>query len=171
MGSVGISFRPLAETDLEILCDWLNRPHMRRHYQAEPISLDEVRSKYRPRLADAGSVRCHMALLDGQPLGSLQAYLIRHEKVFADEIGETDGVAIDLFIGEESRIGHGIGRRMLRCYVLEVVKPLFPGENKCFICHGERNTAAVRCSLAAGFEFLRNVIEDSTPSKLLAFAR
>ena len=44
------------------------------------------------------------------------------------------------------------------------------GALQCFICHGGSNTAAIRCYLAAGFEFLRNVIEDDTPSKLLVFA-
>ena len=170
MGTGDITFRPLAEADLEILHDWLNRPHMRAHYQSEPISLAEVRREYRPRLRDARSVHCHVALLDGQPMGSLQCYRLRDEAEFAAEVGETDGVAVDLFIGEARHIGQGIGRRMLRSYVLDVVRPLFPGEANCFICHADDNEAALRCSLAAGFAVLRDVVEDGKPSKLLALA-
>ena len=133
----------------------------------DALRRDKTIQEIATRLTGAHSTHCHIALLDGRPLGSLQCYRLRDEMEFAAEIGETDGVAIDLFIGEERHIGRGIGRRMLRAYVLDVVRPLLPGEATCFICHTDDNEAAIRCSLAAGFEPLRDVIEDGEPSKLL----
>ncbi|UIJ93312.1 hypothetical protein Q1M64_10940 (plasmid) [Sinorhizobium meliloti] len=52
----------------------------------------------------------------------LQCYSLRNYPDFASEIGEHDGVAVDLFIGEERFIGKGFGKAMLRSYVLNVVE-------------------------------------------------
>ncbi len=65
----------------------------------------------------------------------LQCYSLRNYPDFASEIGEQDGVAVDLFIGEERFIGKGFGKAMLRSYVLNAVPSIFPQSCKCFICH------------------------------------
>ena len=57
---------------------------------------------------------------------------------------------------------------MLRAYTQTVIPELFPSEHTCFICHALTNEAAIRCSTAAGFVPLRDVVEDGEASTLLA---
>jgi aminoglycoside 6'-N-acetyltransferase len=67
-----ISYRALAEADLPLMADWLNRPHLRRFFQTTPISLAEVEAKYGPRIRGEVPTCCSIALLDGAPFGYLQ---------------------------------------------------------------------------------------------------
>ncbi|MBX5180130.1 GNAT family N-acetyltransferase [Rhizobium lentis] len=166
-----IDFRSLTETDFPILCEWLNKPHMRAHYQKTPITIEEVQRKYSERLSPSHPTHCHIACYNGEPFGTLQCYLLRDYPDFASEMGEHDGVAVDLFIGDEQFIGRGLGKTMLRSYVLNVVPSLFPHDCKCFICHAKENQIAIRGSLSAGFLPYRDVIEGGVESLLLSFDR
>ncbi|AGS21946.1 GCN5-related N-acetyltransferase protein [Rhizobium etli] len=166
-----IDFRSLTEADFPMLCEWLNKPHMRAHYQKTPITIEEVRRKYSERLSPSHPTYCHIACHDGEPFGKLQCYLLRDYPDFASEMGEHDGVAVDLFIGDEHFIGRGLGKAMLRSYVLNVIPSLFPQDCKCFICHAKENTIAIRGSLSAGFLPYRDVIEGGVESLLLSFDR
>lgn len=59
-----IAYRPLAEADLPLMADWLNRPHLRAFYQREPISPAAVAAKYGP--ADqAGGPHAELARAPG----------------------------------------------------------------------------------------------------------
>nr|WP_234843417.1 acetyltransferase [Sinorhizobium meliloti] len=74
---------------------------MRAHYQKTPITIEEVQGKYSERLSPSHPTHCHIARYKGEPFGMLQCYSLRNYPDFASEIGEQDGVAVDLFIGEE----------------------------------------------------------------------
>jgi len=162
-----ISFRALSEVDLGQLYVWLNKDHLRRNVQPEPISLSEIHAKYLPRLALDHPVNGHMVCLDGQAIGYMQCYRVSTQADFARDIEEAQGVGLDLFIGEAQHIGQGIGKQMLRDYVTEIVPALFPDERTCFIAHEVTNEAAIHCSLAAGFTYTRDILENGKPSKLL----
>ncbi|WP_064802656.1 MULTISPECIES: GNAT family N-acetyltransferase [unclassified Rhizobium] len=166
-----IDFRSLTEADFPMLCEWLNSPHMRAHYQKTPITIEEVQRKYSERLSPSHPTHCHIACYNGEPFGKLQCYLLRDYPEFASEMGEHDGVAVDLFIGDVQFIGRGLGKAMLRSYVLNVVPSLFPQDCKCFICHAKENKTAIRGSLSAGFLPYRDVIESGVESLLLSFDR
>ncbi|RVG72235.1 GNAT family N-acetyltransferase [Sinorhizobium meliloti] len=166
-----IEFRSPTEADFLMLCVWLNSPHMRAHYQKTPITIEEVQGKYSERLSPSHPTHCHIARYNGEPVGMLQCYSLRNYPDFASEIGEQDGVAVDLFIGEERFIGKGFGKAMLRSYVLNVVPSIFPQDCKCFICHAKENKIAIRGSLSAGFLPYRDVIERGVESLLLSFDR
>lgn len=163
-----INFRSLLEEDLEMLFNWLNQAHMRQHYQKVPVSLKDVRQKYLPRISDTHPTHCHIALLDGKPIGKIQSYLVRDYEDFSTIMETNKGVGVDLFIGEENCLGRGIGQQMLRTYVSDIVKELFPEEQICFICHAGSNKAAIKCSTGAGFKHLRKCVEDGEQCTLLA---
>jgi hypothetical protein len=46
---VEITFRPLAESDLVLVSDWLTREHVRQWWR-DPADIDAVRTKYLPRI-------------------------------------------------------------------------------------------------------------------------
>jgi aminoglycoside 6'-N-acetyltransferase len=88
-----IEFRPLEQTDLPLLREWLEREHVRRWWR-EPI--DE-------ELAHELSGR-YVIVVDGRPAGMIQTY---------------DG-EVDLLIGEEELTGRGLGPRILMRFVDEL---------------------------------------------------
>jgi len=166
-----ITFEPLRQEHLPLLYEWLNRPHMREYYQKRPISLSEVEEKFSPRIRGEFPTHDHIAIYSGAPFGKLQCYKNIDHPNYANEINLTEGLSIDLFIGEPDMMGRGFGRKMLHDYVVRVAFPLYPDESKCFICHELKNIRARACSVAAGFQPVRQVVEGGTPSELLVFHR
>jgi len=161
-----VTFRPLAHADMPLLHGWLNAPHMRAHYQRQPMTLDEVIAKYTPRIDGRVDTHCHIALLGDKPFGKIQCFSNAHFPDFsAEEVLDT-GISLDIFIGEGDMIGQGLGPRMLQAYLKDVAFRIFEGETHCYICHAADNPAAIRSSLKAGFRFLRDVIEADAPAKL-----
>jgi aminoglycoside 6'-N-acetyltransferase len=161
-----ITFRLLERSDLPLLQQWLNAPHMRSFYQPEPVTLEEVSNKYSPRIEGIAPTFCHLALVGEQRVGKIQCYRNIDWPDYASEIGLSDGVSIDYFIGEPSFLKRGFGRGMVTSYLRDVVPQIFEHETRCYVCHDKTNIAAIKCSEAAGFQFLRNVIEIGKPMNL-----
>src|SRR5437870_3615430 len=111
MKSSTISFKPLQEDDLELLCKWLDKPHVKEWWN-DGLSHDEIKEKYRKRIGDI-TVVPFIAYLENCPIGFIQYY--HADKVgygwWPDEIEGT--VGIDQFIGEENYINRGYGREMI----------------------------------------------------------
>lgn len=166
-----ISFRPLIKDDLPMLHRWLNEPHMRSFYQRNPISIEDVIKKYTPRIEGKVPTHCHIALTDNVPIGKIQCYRVTDYPIYAKEIGVSDGISVDLFIGEPQFLRQGLGKRMLTAYLDTVAFPQFPAEINCYICHEKSNQGALSCSVAAGFRPIRGVIEEGQQCELLAFER
>jgi aminoglycoside 6'-N-acetyltransferase Ib len=65
-------FKSVTECDLQLLFDWLNRPHVVEWWNG-PTSLAQVRDKYLPRLSLDSSVHPYIARLNGIPVGFIQS--------------------------------------------------------------------------------------------------
>jgi aminoglycoside 6'-N-acetyltransferase len=165
------SFRALQEEDLSLLHGWLNQEHLRPFYQRTKVDLDSVVARYRPRLAPSSPTHCHLALLDGHPVGNLQCYRNADHSEYAAVIGTTDGVSVDFFLGQTDLVGRGLGRKMLAAYLNQIVAVLYPDQARVYVCHTMANVRAIRCSHAVGFRHLRDVVEDGAPSVLMVFER
>jgi aminoglycoside 6'-N-acetyltransferase len=166
-----IAFRPLALTDLDALTLWLNRPHLRRFFQKTPTTGAEVEAKYAPRILGTVPTHCHLAIRDAEPFATLQCYRVADWPDWARTTGERDGIGVDLAIFEPTMIGQGLGRALLRAYLLEIAFPLFPDQSRCFIAHQLENTQAIAASRAAGFQYLRDFAEENFQNALLVFER
>lgn len=161
-----ISYRPLAEADLPLMTDWLNRDHLRAFHQRGPTTAAEVAAKYGPRIRGEAPARASLALMDGAPFGYLQCYRVVDWADWRETIDVEHGLAIDLFIGEPDLIGRGLGRRMLGGYV-EVTLRLHPDERLCWIAHELENQAARACSAAAGFSPVKTFLDEGRASILM----
>jgi len=155
-----ISFRLLAEPDLPLLHQWQNQPHMFPYYQKKPISLKEITAYYMPRILGQQKTYSHIAFLDAKPFGYIQCYKNMDDPEYAARKSLTDGLGIDLYIGETSLLGKGFGQKMLQQYLKNVVFKIFPEETKCYIWHNLNNIAGLKCSKAAGFKFVMPVAEE-----------
>lgn len=146
-----IAFRRLAADDLPALFAWLSKPHVRKWYAPAPSSYAEVVARYGPRAEAGNAVRADVVLVDGSPVGYAQTYAVGAfpEYAAAIECGG-DVAAMDLFIGEEARIGRGLGPRVIRRYVEEVVFA-DPSVRACVAGPTEGNAASIRAFEKAGF--------------------
>ncbi len=153
-----------------MICDWRNRPHM-RFYQKAPLSLDDAYARLMPRIRGEDDCLAHVASLNGRPFGYVQCYLIMDSPDYAREIGVSDGVGLDYFIGEPELIGRGLGRAMLAAYLREVAFPSFPHEQRCIVCYETENLASGGVLASLGFRRERELIEGGVPSTVMVLER
>jgi aminoglycoside 6'-N-acetyltransferase len=166
-----IAFRPVEERDFPLLTGWLAEPHVRGFYQKTSVSLEEVASEYGPCVRGEEPSVCHLASIAGTPFAYLQCYRNADYREWADLIGVDGGISVDLFIGDSTYLRKGFGRAALRGYLQRVAFLYYNRETLAYIAHEQGNTAALRCSQAAGFRPLRVFLEDGVEMLLLATDR
>jgi aminoglycoside 6'-N-acetyltransferase len=152
-----IEFRALAEDDLPQVFMWLRKPHVSKWYAAAPDTFAETAAKYGPRTVEGNAVRAFIAVVDGRDVGYIQAYAIEDFPEYAADIGSERGVeGVDVFIGEESYLGRGVGTQVIRRFVDEVV---FRGDGAvaCVAGPAEGNMASIRAFEKAGFRRWKTV--------------
>lgn len=166
-----IQFRSLTEDDFALQHTWLNQPLVREFYQKEPISLAEVEAHYRPRLAPGWPTRCWIAMIDHEPFAYLQTYTLVAWPDYASRLQLDSGVCMDFYIGDPAFLGRGLGQAMIGQFLDRVLWVLYPEESLCYLAHAASNLRALAASRAAGFQHLRNLMEDGQTISLLVFER
>jgi aminoglycoside 6'-N-acetyltransferase len=162
-----ITFRLLARDDLPLLCEWLNREHVRRWWHRSH-TLQEVEAKYGPRIDGTARTRVFVIELDGRPAGMIQTYLTVD---YPDWIGAQDGVAgVDLFIADEELIGQGLGPRILIEFMREIVFA-DPDATACVASPEIVNTASIRAFEKSGFTREREIPGEFGPELLMRAER
>jgi len=145
-------FRPLLEVDLERQLRWMNEPHVNRWWARRPVTRDEVRAKYLPRIRGEQPTTCLVALFEGQPAGYVQTYRVEDYTDYADGLRlPGGGWALDWFIGEPRWLGKGEGPRLLESFVRTW---LWPRAEVSYAVVGSRtvNVAAIKSYERAGFQ-------------------
>ncbi len=148
-----ILFEPLAEYHLELLVNWLNKPHVKAWWN-DHLTDDEIRSKYRSRIGNPDILH-FIIYLHGKPIGFIQYY-------YANRVGggwwpdETEGtVGIDQFIGEEDYINQGYGTWLIRTFLNELFKNI--AITRIIVDVDPANHRAIRCYEKAGFKLVGEV--------------
>ena len=162
-----IDFRPVEESDFSKLTAWLAEPHVRQFYQKTPVTLAEVAAEYGPTVRREEPSICHLAFHCGAPFAYLQCYRNACYPEWAEIIQASDGVSVDLYIGESGYLRRGFGCAALSAYLQRIAFPSYPEEKRAYIAHELTNEAALRCSQAAGFRPLRTVLENGVKTMLL----
>ena len=144
---------------------------MRGFYQKTPLSLEAARTKLLPRIRGADPTLMHIASVDGRPFGHVQSYFIMETPTYAEEIGVSEGVGMDYFIGEPDLIGRGLGHAMLAAYLRDVLFPAFPNERRCIVCYETANEASGGVLRSLGFRREKALIESGVPSTLMILDR
>ena len=148
------SFKPLQEADLNLLCGWLNEPHVKEWWD-DHLTDEEIKTKYKERIGDT-IIAPFIACLNDKPIGFIQYY--QADKVgdgwWPDEVEGTMG--IDQFIGEKDLINRGIGTKMIRAFI----DHLFDNSNvkKIITDVDPKNLRAIRCYEKVGFEFIKEMM-------------
>lgn len=107
-----ICFRDFCENDVDLLMDWLERPHVKEYWQ-ESGTREDISNKFLFGLRERGVVPL-IIMVAKKPIGYIQYYE-------ACKIGRNwwpgvqQGVfGIDQFIGEPDMIGKGIGSTAIK---------------------------------------------------------
>lgn len=154
MKSSTISFKPLQEDDLELLCKWLDKPHIKEWWN-DGLNHDEIKDKYRKRIGDT-IVVSFIVYLDSKPIGFIQYYHANkvRDGWWSEEVEGTIG--IDQFIGEKDLINRGIGTEMIRAFVDHLFCNL--NAKKIITDVDPKNRRAIRCYEKVGFEFVKEIM-------------
>jgi RimJ/RimL family protein N-acetyltransferase len=146
-----ISFRPLALADLQLMHRWLNNDFVARWWPGWP-SLEQVRTKYAPRIDGTDPTRSFIIELDCRPIGFIQCYRdVANEPRMRALFDEPECAAgIDLFLADRAHAYRGLGPGIIRKFLHQVV--FAPRETKvCIIDPAENNLAAIRAYKKVGF--------------------
>jgi aminoglycoside 6'-N-acetyltransferase len=166
-----IEFCPLQAADLPMLTAWLAEPHVRKFYQKHPVTFAEVALEYGPTIRAEEPSLSHVASYEDTPFAYLQCYRNVDYPEWQALIGVDGGISVDLYIGDPAYLHRGLGRSILRAYLARVAFPSFPHEAQAYIGHDLLNTAALRCSQAAGFRPLRGFLEDGNEMALFVIEK
>jgi RimJ/RimL family protein N-acetyltransferase len=149
----------MTRDDLRLVHEWLQRPHVQRWW-TERQTYEEVVDHYGPSIDGDEPTDHYIPLLDEQPIGLVETYVVSDHPEYAALIGVGEGVAgVDLFIGEEARTGQGLGSELLRWFVDEVVFAQ-PETIACIAGPDARNVASIRAFEKAGFRVVGEFSED-----------
>lgn len=152
-----LAFRALGAEDLQQVFLWLLKPHVAKWYAKEPSSFMEVVAKYGPRTEEGNAVQAFVVALDDADIGYIQTYALDVFPDYAAQLGASPGDAgLDLFIGEERCLGRGLGPRIVRRFVDEVVLAR-NGARACVAGPSEGNLGAIRAFEKAGFRRWKTV--------------
>jgi RimJ/RimL family protein N-acetyltransferase len=167
--AMAISFRPMTREDLPLVHEWHQRPHVVRWWNVRK-TFEETEAHYVPTIDGTEPTQHYLALLDGEPLGMIQTYLVSDYPDYAALIEEGEGTAgLDLFIGDEGLTGRGLGTEMIRQFVDEIVFAQ-PETTACTADVDLRNTASLRAFEKAGFRAVREFV-DSEDNELHMLVR
>ena len=159
-----IEFRPLTEGDLPLLGEWLRREHVARWWR-EPI--EHELAEFRDGIAGREPTHYFLIVLDGRPVGMIQTYLASDYPEWEEVVRVGEGIAgVDLLIGEEERIGQGIGPAVLEEFTRLVVFA-DPETRACIATVEEENRRSWRAFEKAGFRHVRDVEEEGVPCRLM----
>jgi aminoglycoside 6'-N-acetyltransferase-1b/aminoglycoside 6'-N-acetyltransferase-2 len=147
-----VTLRLMTEQDLQMLHEWLNRPHLVEWWggEANRPKLDDVLEHYRPRVLAEESVTPYIAMLGDEPIGYAQSYVaLGSGDGWWEE--ETDpGVrGIDQSLANPADLNKGLGTKLVRA----LVELLFadPSVTKIQTDPAPNNHRAIRCYEKSGF--------------------
>jgi RimJ/RimL family protein N-acetyltransferase len=143
------SLRPVTDDDLVVLDLWVERPDISRWWGRPQLSKAEIRTA----LASESAI-CRMILLDGVPIGYVQAVEAR---LWAEDLpddlppGAWDA---DILIGEAAQRGRGLGTTALCLLCREVWR--LTAATHLYAFSSVANERALRALEKAGFVKIRS---------------
>lgn len=160
-----VTLRLMTEQDLPMLYDWLNRPHIVEWWggKSRRPSLDDVYSKYMPRLLGEVNVTPYIAMIGRVPIGYAQSYIALGCGGGWWEDETDPGVrGIDQSIADPEFLGQGIGTKLVRTLVETLFRD--PLVTKIQTDPAPTNLRAIRCYQKAGFRVVRNIVTPDGPA-------
>jgi RimJ/RimL family protein N-acetyltransferase len=136
---------------------WLNDPDVAAWYGEGDPTLEQLTTKYAPRIEGTDPTSGFIIGIDGRDAGYIQCYRIDDHPDYARQIDlEPGAVGIDLFIGEAAYRNRGYGSAVLRAFLDEIVFGTMAAQTA-IIAPEPGNTRAIRSYEKAGFRWIKTV--------------
>lgn len=167
----------MGDADLVLLHHWLNEPGVVEWWQGEDVTWLAVVADYSSMNPDP--VEYFLALDElGEPFGWIQTYAV----VDFQAEGETQawfdlgfphtGAGIDYLIGDPAARGSGLGSKMIRTFIDQIVWPQHPEWTHVGASPARANVASCRALANAGLELVGSFDDpESGPCDLYALER
>ena len=152
-----ISFRPFTVEDVPKIVRWLREEDVTRWWW-------DIAGKSDAELADEWTTKAlnveqkefrYIIAVDGKEIGNIQVTVLKNYPEYEAEVDIHNAAGVDVFIGEPESRNRGIGTRVVRQFVDEIVFTT-PGIETCTIDPEPENTRAIRAYEKAGFRYVRN---------------
>ena len=151
--------------DYERMVRWRNEPHVREWWDPDdpPMTLAAAIQEYRADTREGSPTTACIIESAGEPTGFLQFYRWADDPPAAEALGlsfDDDAWGLDLFIGEPSRVGSGVGPRVIDL----VCRFLFEdrGASSVALVAAQNNSRALRAYEKAGFRRGPSVLDTDT---------
>ena len=164
--------------DIPLMHRWLNMPHVKQWYnhESDTSSLESIVEMYADPIRGEDPAHPFVILYAGVPVGHIQSYRIRDFPEYCRATGLGDeaqrSAGLDVFIGELAYVHRGLGPKVLREFMRQVVF-VEPDINACVIGPQPDNRAAIRAYEKAGFKYLKTIQPpgESTEEYLMIIGR
>jgi len=164
-----VAFVPLDESHISLIHAWLNSGEAFRWYGRRPRTEEEIRQKYLVEKPRTGTRR-FIIQYEGRPIGYLQYYRIADYPDYCSLVSaKPHDYGLDLFIGRDDYIGRGIGTRVVKTALDELVFAHDDAE-RCLVGPSPENGRAIRCYEKCGFRHERTVVSDTGEREYLMVA-
>lgn len=146
-----LSFKKLDYDDLELMSKWLSSSEVKKWYPVSDPSIDGVKKKYTPVIQGTEPINAYIVVIDGQKGGYVQGYWCKDfPNPELKSCPPDHSCGLDIFIGEESFRGQGLGPRVLSAFLHEIIFGCM-GAKHCLVDPQVSNLRAIRAYQAVGF--------------------
>lgn len=147
-----ITFRALAFSDIPLMHQWFNLPHVQQFYSLRSWTEDEVLEKLKPYILGDKPISGFIVLEGEKPIAYIQMCPLSYNpwpnQNFSENIIK-NGVGVDIFIGDKSRMGKGLGGRIMQEFL---EKKIWPEFQYCVVDPDVKNIIAIRSYEKIGFK-------------------
>ncbi|MGD0779492.1 MAG: GNAT family N-acetyltransferase [Dehalococcoidales bacterium] len=154
------TFKRLQRKDLPLMHRWLNTPHVSEWWNLDGNnhpSLEEVSRHFSPRIEGKDPVDVYMIIYNDKPIGMVQSCKLDDFPMEKANFGlDRSCVGIDIFIGEESYVHHGLGSGIIREFLKNIVFEKY-NVDCCIVDPYVENEIAIKAYKKAGFKYLKTV--------------
>jgi aminoglycoside 6'-N-acetyltransferase len=169
-----ITFKPLENSHLPLLLKWLETPHVKAWWDQDihwtPALIQEKYGSYVEGYKIENGLRkpmhAYVICFNNIEIGYIQLYnahdFPREDNTSLNEL-PASLAAFDIFIGEESYVGKGIGSMIMQQFLQEKVDPHYEA---CFVDPDTANTRAIKAYEKVGFKIIK-MIDDGAVSWML----
>lgn len=132
--------------------EWLNNEHVIRWYQKKASTMNEVKEKYMPRITGKEKTKAFLILINKVPVGYIQEYYLMDDSELKPYING-NFAGLDLFIGDPTYLGRGLGAQILREFLKQVI---FQEKDidGCLVDPSPNNPRIIRTNEKVGFKYL-----------------
>jgi len=164
-----VRFDPVTAAHMDLLEDWLKRPHWREWWGDPETELSYIRDMIEGR----DTSRPFIFHIDNEPLGYIQHWFIGHhqtEEWTTDNpwLAElpSDAIGVDLSIADPDRLSKGIGSHVLRTFANGLVAD---GWQTIIIDPDPENKRAVRAYEKAGFRTMPELLDKASDCIIMRY--